>query len=78
MSIAAPGRRQWTTAGLSEGLVARVVTAVHTAMVCFIVVAVINRHVEEALGLRAQVAVVAVFLTVGVVLAVRPGRGDCR
>ena len=76
MTTTAPGRWQWTTAGMSEVLVAQVVTAVHTAMACFVLVAVINRHVDEGLGVRAQVAVAAAFLTVAVLLTERPRRGD--
>jgi hypothetical protein len=75
MTIAAPGRQQWTTSGLSEATVARVAAAVHVAMVCFVLVAVVTRHVGEGLGLSGQVAVVAGLLGVAVLLAVWPRRG---
>ncbi len=75
MTIATPGRQQWTTSGLSEVAVARVATAVHVAMVCFVVVAVVTRHVAEGLGLGGQVAVVGGLLGVTLLLAVRTGRG---
>ena len=83
MTIAAPGRQQWTRSGVSEVTVARVAVAVHVAMVCFVLVAVVGRHVGEGLGLGAQLAVVGgllgvAVLGVAVLVAVRPRRSDRR
>lgn len=52
-------------------------------MVCFVLVAVVGRHVGQGLGLGAQLAVVGgllgvAVLGVAVLVAVRPRRSDRR
>jgi hypothetical protein len=76
MTIAAPGRRERTTRGLSEVTVARVAGAVHVAMVCFVLVAVVARRAGEAFSPAAQLTAVGGLVCVAVVVASRPGRGD--
>jgi hypothetical protein len=76
MTIAAPGRRGRTTRGLSEVPVARVAGAVHVAMVCLVLVAVVARRAGEGFSPAAQLTGAGGLGCIAVVLASRPGRGD--
>lgn len=79
MSTSSVGCPSKEPAAPSEVVVARVIAAVHGAMVCFVLAVLVSHLAGLHLGLIGQVALVGAFLTGAGALAVRSrphgGRG---